>query len=127
MPIEERFTAFAHPLSVDEGLKGLALVRDPGAHVEQLMLQVLLTEPGERINRPRFGCGLRSMVFAPGGDAVASLAEVTVYQALETWLGDVVEAERVEVRAAGEALEVRIAYLIKARRERRYLNLEVTL
>ena len=50
-----------------------------------------------------------------------------MFQALEKWLGTVIDVNKVEVAAIEEVLEVKIIYLLKARQERRYLNLEVTL
>ena len=120
-------TAIRYPFAVDTGLGRLAQENDYPAHVEQLMRQVLFTNPGERINRPDFGCGIRRMVFAPNSESSASLTQVTVFQALEKWLGNLIEVDRVEVHAIEEVLEVKIAYFLKARQERCYLNLEVTL
>ena len=120
-------TAIHYPFGVDTGLGRWAVESHYAAHVEQLMRQVLLTNPGERMNRPDFGCGLRRMVFTPNTEATASLTQVSIYQALDKWLGRLIEVDRVEVKARDEVLEVRIAYFIKARQERRYLNLEVTL
>ena len=82
----ERITAIHHPIGIDTGLGRLAAEDDYARHVEQLMMQVLLTNPGERINRPDFGCGLRRMVFAPNSDVSANLVQITVLQALEKWL-----------------------------------------
>ena len=101
--------------------------KDFGRHVRQMMLQVLFTNPGERINRPDFGCGLRRMVFAPNSEVSANLTQVLVLQALETWLGDLITVNEVNVKAIEEKLEVRIVYILKARQERQYLNLEVAL
>jgi len=67
------------------------------------------------------------MVFAPNSDITASLVRVSVIQALERWLGDLIRVDDVTAAAVEETLEVRIAYTLKARGERRYLNLEVTL
>lgn len=120
-------TSIRYPFAIDAGLGRLAIESDYAEHVEQLMRQVLFTNPGERVNRPDFGCGLRRMVFAPNSDVTASLLQVTVFQALTRWLGSVIEVDRVETAALDEVLEVRIAYVLRARQERRYLNLEVTL
>jgi phage baseplate assembly protein W len=43
-----------------------------GDHVYQMVRQLLLTSPGERVNLPQFGCGLRALVFAPITDALAT-------------------------------------------------------
>jgi phage baseplate assembly protein W len=116
-----------YPLTVDDNAGRLAQEPVYAEHVEQMIKQVLLTAPGERINRPDFGCGLRRMVFAPSSDATAQLLEVMVLQSLDKWLGTVISVDRVRVVASNEVLEVHVAYLLKARGERRYLNLEVTL
>lgn len=123
----EPIRSIRFPFGVDRGLGRLAEEDDYAAHVEQLIRQVLLTNPGERVNRPDFGCGIRRMVFAPNSEAAASLTEVTIRQALDRWLESVIEVEGVRARAAEEKLVVRISYTLRARRERRYLNVEVTL
>lgn len=125
--MKERFTSIRHPVSIDAGLGRLKVEESYAAHVEQLMRQVLLTNPGERINRPEFGCGLRRMVFAPNSDVSASLLQVSVLQALEEWLPSVVETEEVTVTAENEKLLVVIRYTLTARQERRYLNIELGL
>lgn len=120
-------TSIKYPIAVDQGLGTLAEEPDYEKHVVQLIKQVLFTSPGERINRPDFGCGLRRMIFAPNSDVTASLLQTTVYQALETWLSSVLSVERVSVEAREETLDVEIAYLLKARGQRRFLTLEITL
>jgi hypothetical protein len=50
-----------------------------------------------------------------------------VFQALGEWLGSLIEVEDVAVDAVEEKLEVRIAYVVRARGERRFLNLEAFL
>lgn len=122
----DRTQSLRFPIGVDASSGRFAEEPDYAAHVDELMRQVLLTTPGERTHRPDFGCGLRSMVFAPNSDAAAQLLQVMVQQAIDRWLGSVVHLGEVKVQPLGERLEVRIAYLLKARGERRYLNLEVT-
>jgi phage baseplate assembly protein W len=116
-----------YPFAVDGNAGRLAQEPLYAEHVEQMIKQVLLTAPGERINRPDFGCGLRRMVFAPSSDATAQLLHVMVLQSLDRWLGTVISVDSVRVVANNEVLELHLAYLLKARGERRYLNLEVTL
>jgi phage baseplate assembly protein W len=115
-----------YPFGVDAGAGRLAQEPDYAQHVEQMIKQVLLTAPGERINRPDFGCGLRQMVFAPNSDAAAQLLRVMVQQAVERWLDSVITVDTVDVLATNEVLQVRLVYVLKARGDRRYLNLEVT-
>ena len=116
-----------YPIAIDQGQGTLAEEWSYERHVVQLIKQVLFTSPGERINRPDFGCGLRRMIFAPNSDVTASLLQTTVYQALETWLSSVLSVETVSVKALQDTLEVDIAYRLKARQQRKYLTLEIAL
>jgi len=116
-----------YPFAVDASRGRLAEESDYAAHVRQMILQVLYTAPGERANRPDFGCGIRRLVFAPNSDVSASLAQVTIYSALTKWLSSVISVKDVKVSAHDEVLEIRIAYLLKARGETQYLNVEVAL
>lgn len=119
------FTSIKYPFAIDAARGRLAEEEDYAEHVEQLIKQVLFTAPGERINRPDFGCGIKRMVFAPNSVVTAALAQVTIYQSLTKWLGDAISVNDVKAAAIDERLEITIAYTLKARQERRYLNLVV--
>ncbi len=67
------------------------------AHVEQMIRQVLLTSPGERIDLPEFGCGLRSLIFAGHSAPLDSATNLLVSQALSQWLAGVIQVQKVEV------------------------------
>jgi phage baseplate assembly protein W len=82
-------------------------------HVRDLIEQVLFTTPGERVNRPTFGCGLLQLVFAPNGDALAAATQLTVQAALQQWLGDVIEVAGVEVQNVEATLRVAITYSLR--------------
>jgi phage baseplate assembly protein W len=119
--------ALQHPIAVDPALGEIARETGYAAHVDQMIRQVLFTAPGERVDRPDFGCGLRRMVFAPNSEAGASLLKVQIRQALDKWLGTLIRVTDVVTQVDGEVLRVTVVYLLKARQERRYLNLEVAL
>ena len=120
------FTSIKHPFAVDLGRGRLAEEEQYVQHIEQMMLQVLFTAPGERIDRPDFGCGIKRLVFAPNSEVTAALAQVTIMQALTQWLGTAIIVSNVEVKAIDSRMEIRIVYTLKARGERRFLNVEVT-
>ena len=92
---------YAFPLRVDVGAGQVARAPYP-EHVNQLVHQLLLTSPGERVNLPTFGCGLRRLVFAPQSDALVATVTMQVQQALATWLADQVHLERVDVLAGSD-------------------------
>jgi phage baseplate assembly protein W len=120
------FTSILYPFAVDPGRGRLAEEEDYANHIDQLVKQVLFTAPGERINRPDFGCGVKRLVFAPNNVVSASLAQVTIFQSLTNWLVDAITVNDVKAQAIEERLEISIAFTLKARQERRFLNLEVT-
>lgn len=124
---EELFQAIHHPLAVAPASGRLRQETDYEAYIKQLIRQVLLTAPGERINRPEFGAGVRRLVFAPLSPATASLAQTIIYQALTTWLGTLIRVDNVEATAREPGrLDIVVTYLLRARGERRFLNVEVT-
>lgn len=119
--------AIHYPLQMGGASAKLTEENEYDAYVVQLIKQVLLTAPGERINRPTFGAGVRRLVFAPLGDETAGLAKSMVYQALTDWLGRLISVERVDVRTQDATLLIEVVYMILQRGQRRYLNVEVTL
>jgi len=120
------FTSLHYPFAIDDALGRVDQETDFDQHIRQLILQVLMTAPGERLNRPSFGCGVKRLVFAPGGDVSAALARTTIYQSLTKWLSNAIEVNDVSVTAVESTLRIQIRYIVKARGERRYLNLDVT-
>jgi phage baseplate assembly protein W len=124
---EDLFQAIYHPLAISAKSARLRQETDYEAYIRQLIRQVLLTAPGERINRPEFGAGVRRLVFAPLSPATASLAQTTIYQALVTWLDSLIRVENVAAEASTPGrLDIAVTYILRARGERRFLNVEVT-
>lgn len=98
---------------------GRTATTDRDDHVRDLIEQVLLTAPGERVMRPDFGAGLLAMVFEPGGPEVASTLRHLAQGALERWLGDVIAVQSLTVEAIDSALMVTVAYQVRATGEQR--------
>lgn len=82
----------------------------PDRHVRDMVYQLLFTAPGERVNRPDFGCGLHTLLFEPNSDVLAAATEFLVSGSLQRWLGDVIRVERVGIDAAEETLRVEVVY-----------------
>ena len=121
-----RFEGFLYPAALDASLGRFRKETDYSAYVVQLITQVLLTAPGERVNRPDFGAGLRRLVFSPSSQETATLLQTTVFQSLDRWLGDLIKVDRVDAAFADGRLEVTVSYTMKSRGEQQVLNLEVT-
>jgi phage baseplate assembly protein W len=80
---------------------------------------VLFTSPGERVNRPDFGCGLKQLVFAPASDVLATATQQLVHGALLRWLSNVILVESVDVNIGDGALAVTVVYSRRDTGERR--------
>lgn len=92
---------------------------DQSGHVRDLIEQVLFTSPGERVNRPDFGCGLQRLVFAPNSDELAGATQFLVQGSLQQWLGDLIEVNEVQVENEDSKLLVTIQYTERRTQERR--------
>ena len=79
-------------------------------HIRDLIEQVLFTAPGERVNRPDFGCGLRQLVFASNSEELASTTQFVVQSSLQQWLGDIVEVQDLAVEAEDSTLRVTVSF-----------------
>lgn len=88
-------------------------------HVRDMLEQLLLTNPGERVNRPEFGSGVLQLVFSGNTPELASALQFTVQAAIETWLGDVVDIEALEVSSEDTTLRINLQYIIRSTGERR--------
>ncbi len=107
------------------GSQGRVATTSGDDHVRDMIYQVLFTNPGERVNRPDFGCGLRQLVFMPGSDALATATQFMVQGALQRWLMDVIQVEQVNVSNEDGRLVVRVTYVRREdgeRREERFLS-----
>src|SRR5262245_32000621 len=104
------------PFHVDA--RGRSAETTADEHVRDLIFQVLFTSPGERVNRPEFGCGLRQLVFMPNSDALATATQFVVQGALERWLSDIIQVQFVSVRNQEETITVEVGYIRKDTGER---------
>jgi uncharacterized protein len=115
-----------YPFAINAAIGRLRQEPDYDEYVRQLIKQVIFTDPGERINLPSFGGGVRRLIFAPNSLAGASLAQTLIYQSLSTWLGTLIKVNDVKTEAADEKLLITVDYTVLQRGERRFLNVEVT-
>lgn len=130
---------FVHPdldAAGDAGAGGLQLTPrgriamvEGDASVRQALLLLLSTIPGERVMRPRYGCNLHRLIFAPNDATTAGLAIHYVRQAIERW------EPRVEILALDanrnpdrpELLDVMLDYRVRATQETAQLRFSVNL
>jgi phage baseplate assembly protein W len=79
-------------------------------HIRDLLSLLILTETGERVNRPDFGCGLRQLVFAPNSPELAAALQFTMQAAIQRELGDVLVLKEMEASSDGATLGVTVTY-----------------
>jgi uncharacterized protein len=83
------------------------------AHVREQIELVLFTTPGERPHRPEFGTGVESLVFDPGGHALAAMVRQRLVSTLAEALRGEVDPESIRVEVTMEAenrLQIRVRY-----------------
>lgn len=100
-----------HPFHFDPS--GAAAATTDDDHLCDLLEQVLLTRPGERINRPDFGCGLLHQVFEPNSPEIAAAIKYTTMAAIQRWLGDVIEPQDIDVQADDATLAVLVRFVVR--------------
>lgn len=110
-------THIGYPYRIDS--TGRTAGAAEASHIRQLIEQLLFTEPGERVNRPDFGAGVRRLLFAGNSPELASASEYLVQGALQRYLGDRVQIEAVQVRSHEERLEITVQYRLLRNQERR--------
>jgi phage baseplate assembly protein W len=86
-------------------------------HIRDQIEQLLFTSPGERVNRPDFGCRLRELVFAPNSPELAAALQATIQAALQQWLGDIIDVRDLEVTSEDATLRVVIQYVVRSTNE----------
>jgi phage baseplate assembly protein W len=96
------------------GAHGRTAGTDYADHVLDMVEQLLFTTPGERVNRPDFGCGLLDLVFEPNSVELAAALRVSAEGALQRWLGDLIVVDSLEVTAEENTLRIELRYLIIA-------------
>jgi phage baseplate assembly protein W len=79
-------------------------------HVRDEVIQLLLTNPGERPFQPSFGGGVRKLIFEPASDVLRGMTKARITQALTTWLGQRLTLEALEVTFVDSTIEVEIRY-----------------
>jgi uncharacterized protein len=102
-------------------------------HVDQLIRQVLLTDPGERVNQPLFGAGLRRMLFAPMSNSLTASVQMVVTQSLTQWIPDQIQLKNVSVTTADQnaslpdgSILISITYLLVETRAPRQIEVLVS-
>ncbi|MGL5058425.1 MAG: GPW/gp25 family protein [Microcoleus sp.] len=101
-----------------------AQVQSLEAHVRDELIQLILTNPGERAFLPEFGGGVRRLVFENASETIAGVTKARITQAISRWLGHRVTLEDLQVAIDNSTLEVQIQYRIAGTKDSRIMKFQ---
>lgn len=113
------------PFRIDKSGK-TAQVNSLNQHVKDELIQLILTNLGERLFLPQFGGNVRKLVFENLDDSSAMMTKAHLTQSIEHWLGHRVTIENLEVLIQNSTVEVEIKYRISGTEDSRILKLQQT-
>jgi uncharacterized protein len=93
-------------------------------HIRGEILQLLLTNNGERPFLPSFGGNLRRLVFQGNDEITAGLAKSNISQALSYWLGHRVKVLALNVENLDAILAIDLSYQVIDTGEQRRVRFE---
>jgi len=93
--------------------RGHTASADTDKHIQEMIEQLLFTNPGERVNRPDFGSGLQQLVFAPTSPEIAAALQFSLQATLQRWLGDLIELQKLEVNSEESTLSIFMQYVVR--------------
>jgi phage baseplate assembly protein W len=79
--------------------------------IRQMLEQILFVAPGERVNRPDFGCQLQSLTFAARTNELTTAVQALVEGALRKWAGDAIQLRDVKVEVQERLVVVTVRYV----------------
>ncbi len=87
-------------------------------HINDMIEELIFTNPGERVNRPDFGGGMYQVIFAPNSVELQATVHFTLLAALQQYLGDLIEVASLDVEVVEENFTLLIAYRVLRTSER---------
>jgi uncharacterized protein len=121
MPPDGRHLSFPFRITQEGRTATVASLED---HVYGEVIQLLLTNPGERLFLPDFGGGVRRLVFEGAGQSTEALAKAMISQAISRWLEKRVTLQELTVTSQDSALVVDLVYRVAGAEDQRRLRFE---
>ncbi|MHC5939149.1 GPW/gp25 family protein [Nostoc sp.] len=97
------------------------------SHIRDLIEQLLFTTPGERVNRPDFGCGVLSLIFAPNRPELATAMQITIQASIEHWLSDLIDLQTLEITSVDASLYIVVEYFVQSSGESQTATFRTTM
>src|SRR5687767_6421076 len=102
----------------------LTTVRTLDEHVRDELVQLILTNQGERPFLVDFGGGVRRLVFEAADDATGAVAKANITQAINRWLGHRVTLDYINVTVENSTISVDIRYRLAGTEDTRVLRFQ---
>lgn len=102
----------------------LATVKSLEDHVRDELVQLILTNPGERPFLVDFGGGVRRLVFESADEATAAVTKATITHAINKWLGHRVVLEHLEAEVSDSTISVDVRYRLAGTEDSRVLRFQ---
>lgn len=93
-------------------------------HVRDELMQLILTNPAERLFVPEFGAGVRRLVFENIDETTGSMTKAIITSAISRWIGHRVVLENLTVLIENEKIEVDLKYRIAGTEDTRTLRFQ---
>jgi uncharacterized protein len=88
-------------------------------HVRDELMQLLLTNLGERPFIPDLGGGVRRLVFEASSDATSAMAKAQITRSLSRWLAQRLTVQELSVEASNSTLTIDLTYLVAGEKDPR--------
>jgi phage baseplate assembly protein W len=121
MPPDGRHLSFPFRIAPERRTATVATLEE---HVYGEVLQLLLTNPGERPFVPDFGGGVRRMVFEGTGQTTEAMAKALISQAISRWLDQRVTLQELNVTTQNSSVIIDLTYRIVGVDDLRRLRFE---
>jgi len=91
-------------------------------HVRDELMQLILTNPAERLFLPEFGGGVRRLVFENIDETTGAMVKAILTRAISRWISNRVTLEDLSVDIQNERIEVDLKYRIAGTEDTRVLK-----
>ncbi len=102
----------------------MATVKTLDEHVRDELIQLILTNQGERPFLVDFGGGVRRLVFEAADETTGAMAKANITQAVSRWLGHRVTLEFINVKVENSTIAVDLKYRLAGSEDSRVLRFQ---
>jgi len=120
-PNNGRHLAFPFRIGNDGRMTQVSTLEE---HVRDEVMQLILTNPAERLFLPEFGGGVRRLVFENLEETTGAMVKATLTRAISRWLGHRVTLDDLMVAIQNETIEVDLKYRIAGTEDTRVLRFQ---